>query len=77
MKTKPHKPPPSSNNALHDVSVYIHCETATAWRLSNDGVLAHSIWVPKSMCEIEIVPEKPIKALMRMPSFMAHDMGLI
>lgn len=67
-----------SRSDLVDLTLFIHVETAAAYRVSDTGEDKDGVWVPKSQVEVEEVPGKKGRvAVFTMPEWLATDKGLV
>lgn len=65
-----------SDDKLADIEVQVHHETHAAWLVSTDGDSSHAIWVPKSQCEVERIPNSRFYTL-TLPHWLAVKKELI
>lgn len=61
---------------LVDLTLYVHAETERAVRVSDDGDLAKSVWLPKSQCEVDYTKQRGV-AVVTMPERLATEKGLV
>lgn len=61
---------------LVDLMLYVHAETERAVRVSDDGDLAKSVWLPKSQCEVDYT-KQPGVAVVTVPEWLATKEGLV
>lgn len=55
---------------LIDCAVHLHTETEKAWLVSDTGVRADAVWVPKSQAELE-------DGVLTLPEWLAKEKDLI
>jgi hypothetical protein len=60
---------------LIDLTLHLHHETEKAILVSDDGDSDNAVWLPKSMCEIEVLKSNTIEVTL--PETMAMEKGLI
>lgn len=64
---------------LVDLTLFVHFDTDAAWRVSDSGVDADGVWLPKSQCEVEFLkPEKGVRVgIVTLPQWLAEARRLV